>query len=121
MMKNITAILLLMFVAQACYYDNVEELYPVPPSCDTTNVTYLGTVWPIIDNNCTVCHSGSTPSGNVSLTDYNEIAAAAESGLLMGTIRHDPGYSPMPKGGGSLSDCEITQLQIWVDEGTPDN
>ena len=75
--KLILLILVIVGMIQSCYYDNEEELYPVPSPCDTTNVTYTQSVWPIISNNCTNCHSGSTPSGNISLENYDEIAAAA--------------------------------------------
>lgn len=121
LMKYATVVVLLIFVMQSCYYDNVEELYPIPSACDTTNITYSENVWPVINDNCTVCHSGSAPSGNISLTNYEEVAAIAANGKLMGAINHENGYSPMPKGGGSLSDCELTQFQIWVDEGYPNN
>lgn len=105
----------------SCYYDNVEELYPQAPLCDTTNVTYSGTVWPIVNNNCTACHSGGFPSGNVSLSNYDEVAAAAANGSLLGTIRHENGWSPMPKGGGKLADCDINKIETWVNAGTPNN
>ena len=105
----------------SCYYDNYQELYPQQDSCDTTNVTFSGYVWPVINSNCTGCHSSSVPSGNVSLSNYNEIVTAAANGSLMGTIRHEAGYSPMPKGGGKLTDCEIKKLEIWIADGTPDN
>ncbi len=109
------------FTVSSCYYDNYQELYPQQGSCDTTNVTFSNDVWPVINGTCTGCHSGSAPSGNVSLSNYSEIAAAAGNGSLMGTIRHEAGYSPMPKGGGKLTDCEIKKLEIWIANGTPDN
>jgi len=40
---------------------------------------------------------------------------------LMGTIKHEAGYSAMPKNGMQLSDCKITQTQKWIDDGTPNN
>ena len=105
----------------SCYYDNVEELYPQVPECDTTNVTYSNDVWPVIEGNCTSCHSSGSPSGNVSLSNYHEIVAAAQNGSLLGTIRHEDGWSPMPKGGGKLPECDIRNIETWVNAGTPDN
>lgn len=109
------------FVLHSCYYDNLEDLYPQAPACDTSNVTYSNTVWPIINGNCTSCHSGGFPSGNVSLSNYNEIATAANNGSLLGAIRHENGWSPMPQGGGKLPECDIAQIETWVNAGTPDN
>jgi hypothetical protein len=114
-------VLLLIFGIQACYYDNTEELYPMEPDCDTTNVTFSGDVWPVINSNCIICHSGSAPQGNVSLENYQDIVTAANNGSLLGVIRHDDGWPEMPKGGGMLPECDITKIEIWVEEGTPNN
>jgi mono/diheme cytochrome c family protein len=89
--------------------------------CDTINITFSSTVWPIVQNHCFGCHSGTNPSGGISLDNYNNVAAMANNGSLMGTIRHESGYSPMPKNGMQLSDCKITQIQKWIDNGTPNN
>jgi uncharacterized membrane protein len=89
--------------------------------CDTVNVTYSATVWPIIQNSCLGCHSGGSPSGGVSLADYSAIAAQAANGNLLGAIRHEQGYSPMPQNGAKLNDCTITQIEKWIENGSPNN
>jgi len=108
-------------VMHACYYDSVQQLYPTPIACDTTNVTYAADVWPVISANCTSCHSGAAPSGNIRLSNYDEIVVQANNGSLMGAINHEPGYSPMPKDGSQLPQCDITRIQIWINEGTPND
>ncbi len=110
-----------LFTLQSCYYDNMEDLYPDSSGCDTTNITYLQSVWPVLQSNCTGCHQGTAPSGNARLENYNDIVAVVENGKLMGTIRHESGFSPMPKGGNKLSDCDITKLEIWINKGYPEN
>ena len=105
----------------SCEYNNIEDLYPNPVSCDTTNVTYAADILPVLTSSCTSCHSGSAPGGNVRLETYDEIVAAANNGSLLGVIRHEPNWSPMPKNGAKFSDCYITQLEIWVKDGTPNN
>ena len=89
--------------------------------CDTTNVTFSGTVWPTLENNCVGCHSGNTPSGGILLTNYNEVVAIAVNGKLQGAINHQPNFSPMPKNGNKLSDCSIREIEIWIENGTPNN
>jgi len=123
MRRLFSALILLAFFfsLHSCYYDNVEELYPQAPACDTANVTYSATVWPIIETNCTGCHNAGFPSGNISLSNYDEIVAAVQNGSLLGTIRHENGWSPMPKGGGKLADCDIKKIETWVNAGTPNN
>ena len=90
-------------------------------NCDTVNVTYSGTVWPIIQNNCTGCHSGSTPSGNIRLESYSNVRTMAASGDLMGVITQSQGFIPMTQNGNKLSECKIIQTQKWIDDGMPDN
>lgn len=120
-------LLVCMISLTSCYYDNEEDLYPGDGQpCDTTNVTFSGTVFPVISANCTSCHSGAVPQGNISLVNYATISAQAKidpgnAGSLYGAISHNPGNSPMPKNGNKLTDCTIMQIKKWIDEGTPNN
>jgi hypothetical protein len=126
-MRFLFLTLILGSMVTGCYYDNEECLYPegtVP--CDTANVTFSGTIWPIINDNCVACHSGGTPSGNVSLENYDDISSAAQIepgnyGSLYGVMSWAQGNSPMPKNGEKLSDCILRQVEIWIENGTPDN
>lgn len=125
-MKNILIILALALLS-SCYYDSEEELYPNSGNdCDTSNVTYSGTIWPIINENCFVCHGGSAPQGNIHLNNYETISAqaaipAGQPGSLYGAISHNPGNTPMPYNGTQLSDCRILQVKVWIDAGRPNN
>jgi hypothetical protein len=84
--------------------------------CDTINpVTFSKTIWPIIQTSCTGCHSGTTPSGNIPLTSYNNVATVASSGLLIKSLK-GTGVPRMPVGG-SFSLCRIRQFEIWVKNG----
>ncbi len=89
--------------------------------CDTLNVTFSSSVWPTLSTNCVGCHSGTDPSGNVIITDYNSVVALANNGSLLGVIKHEGNYSPMPKNGQKLSDCKIAEFKIWIEDGTPNN
>lgn len=89
--------------------------------CDTTNVTFSGNVFPIIQNNCTGCHSGATPSGLIDLTSHMNIKVMADNGRLLGSINHDAGFVPMPRGGNKLQACQIDQVRIWIGGGALNN
>jgi mono/diheme cytochrome c family protein len=90
-------------------------------NCDTIVFTYSGAVKGIMQNNCVACHAGSLKNGGVDLSTYNGVKSAAVAGTLIGTISHASGYLPMPQGGDKLSDCNITQIQKWIDSGTLNN
>ena len=117
------SILLLIVGVQACYYDNEEDLYPISneTGCDTTAISYSQFVSTLISQHCLACHSGSTPSGNISLASYDDIKALAQNGRLMGVLRHDAGFSPMPKGSNKLPDCDIKKVAAWIGDGAKNN
>jgi hypothetical protein len=124
-MKNAKILLSALFIAAvfsttSCKYNNQETLYP---KCDTTTVTYTGTIVPILQSNCYRCHgtSSNTGSGGIILQDYNVLKGFAADGRLYGNAAHLPGYIPMPYDGGKLSDCDLAKLKNWVDKGYPNN
>ena len=121
-MKRLTILLVTLVIFSlffvSCYYDNAEALYPtLNTSCDTTNVTYSGTLVPILNDNCTGCHSGPNPSGSISLTSLAGLQVQASSGLLMNSLK-GTGVPIMPPSG-SLPPCKIEQFQIWIRIGMP--
>ncbi len=124
-MKSATLIGLLAFLFSSCYYDSEEFLFPDinPETCDTTNVTFSGTIQPVLQSVCYRCHSSSNSSqgGSIKLEDYADVKLRADDGSLFGSISHASGYSPMPKGGGKLDDCTLAWFYIWIDSGSPDN
>lgn len=90
-------------------------------SCDTTNVTYSGVIKPMLDHYCTGCHSGASPSGNITLTSHADVQAVALNGKLLGAVSWSNGYQKMPKGGARWSACNINKLQNWIEHGAPNN
>ena len=109
-----------VFVLPSCKYNNQETLYPV---CDTMQVTYSGTIVPILKDNCYRCHGTTTNTGSsgIILEDYNVLKGYAADGRLYGNVAHLPNYIPMPYDGGKLSDCDINKIKSWVDKGYPTN
>jgi mono/diheme cytochrome c family protein len=125
MLLALLALLALALLA-GCYYDNEEELYPDDPNatCETANVTFSGTVQPIINQNCAYsgCHGGTPPlPGGYNLETYAGVQGIANSGRLLSTIRHESGFSAMPKNLPKLPDCSINQIAAWVSAGAPNN
>jgi cytochrome c5 len=105
---------------QSCYYDKESELYPVA-TCDTALVTYSQTIVPIMSANCNVCHSTAVASGGVITDNHADLSTVAANGQLEGAVNHLNGFSPMPKGGSKLSDCNLSKIHIWVRNGSPNN
>lgn len=110
----------LMLVISSCYKDNEEDLYP-DTGCNTANVSFAQTVWPVLNNNCVSCHNGPGASGGIRLGNHSEVVAAIDGGRFLGAIRHESGFSAMPQGGNKLSDCNISQIEAWIAQGKLNN
>lgn len=112
---------LCILFTSGCYYDVEEELYPIS-NCDTSNVTYSGTITAIINSYaCLSCHSGSNPSGGFSLEGYNNVKAKVNDSRLFGAINHLPGFTPMPYSLPKMNQCDINKVKAWIDAGAPNN
>jgi len=118
----------LCVVVCSCSRDNEATLYPAQPkpgssSCDTNNVSFVATVKPILSQNCALvgCHTGPYPTGGYSLDSYTGAKSIVLSGRLIGAITHTVGYTPMPKNGIMLNDCQIGEIVSWVNQGSQNN
>lgn len=89
--------------------------------CDTALYTFSGAVNPILTASCLGCHSGSGASGGIDLTTYSGVLAVVNNGKLLGSIKHQAGYVAMPQGTSQLSDCNIAQIEKWINSGAPNN
>lgn len=116
----ICALVIAGLFQSACYYDIEDELYP--NGCNTTNVSYNDNIVLILDRYaCSSCHDSQSQQGGVNLDGYENILNYIDNGRLMGSIRHEPGYEPMPLGGARMSNCDISKFQAWIDAGAPNN
>ncbi|GMT46382.1 MAG: hypothetical protein IEMM0006_2214 [bacterium] len=91
----------------------------VDTTCDTTRVTFVGNVAPILQKYCDGCHNSSNPLGGIDLTNPSQLALLSGNGSLLGAIRQKSGYIPMPLGGNKLSNCDIETIAIWIRDTTP--
>ena len=88
--------------------------------CDTTNVTYALSIEPIMESKCMGCHSGSSPQGGLSLSNYAEISSEALFGDVLATVQHANGVTAMPYNSAQLPQCEIDLIRIWIENGAPE-
>ncbi|HEU4471685.1 MAG TPA: hypothetical protein VFR58_11410 [Flavisolibacter sp.] len=119
-MSRISAfgIMLCVLFAAGCSSDNEEDL---TPTCNTSNVTFSGTITGLINQySCLNCH-GNNPSAPFSLVSYANVKAKVDDGRLFGAINHSTGFSPMPKGLPKMSQCDINKVKAWIDAGAPNN
>lgn len=89
--------------------------------CDTTNFAFSTAIQPLINKNCIGCHNATTTSGGIRLDSYASVKSVADNGSLYGAVSHQLEYSPMPKGGNQLPECNIIQIRKWIEAGAPND
>jgi hypothetical protein len=124
MKKLLVLILVTIPFVNGCYYDNFEEIHPVlNETCDTTGtITYTNTVAAILTSKCgsgdISCHKAGN-TADIVLDSYVELNNYVLDGSFIGSILHQTGFKPMPKGGGTLDNCNIQKIQAWLNRGNP--
>lgn len=89
--------------------------------CDTSFITYSQTIVPILQTNCLGCHANASTGGGILLNTYSAVFDQAKSGMLLNSVQWTGGISPMPKNGNQLDDCSIKAMEIWINNGAPNN
>lgn len=105
----------------SCYYDKEDKLYAeyyANKICDTVNISFAGSIQPILDAKCatTGCHApGGTGPGD--FTGYTDTKLKVDNGSFENRtlVRKD-----MPPTG-PLTSCELKKMQEWVDAGALNN
>lgn len=86
--------------------------------CDTTLFTYSGAITKIINTNCIACHNTGS---NVLLNSYTSVKALVDNSRLIGALKHQNGYQPMPSSNSFLSDCDMKKINKWIAAGALNN
>jgi hypothetical protein len=94
-----------------------EDETPDDPVAKTT----YADVSTLLNSSCAIsgCHADSSQVG--SLEGYADAKAFAEFGRLLGAIKHEAGFSPMPKNGTKWSDADIAKIEAWINDGYLEN
>ena len=96
------------FDDESCEYDTVD--------CTEVETYYTENVAPILESNCTGCHSGPTPRAGLSLDSYSVVFIAIKSGEVWDRVNRDQGTNGfMPNGGTKLSDANLEILQTFFE------
>ncbi|MFM7667689.1 MAG: hypothetical protein ACKO7D_05815 [Bacteroidota bacterium] len=111
-MKIIYLTLFLIPFIWGCKKDKVQN-YPNANCSDT--VSFNNEILPLIQNNCTGCH---TNQNGYTFTNHANISF--HSTAIIGSMRNI-GYQLMPKGGPALQDSIIQRMECWVKQGKLNN
>lgn len=98
----------------ACKKDKADD-------CNPKDVSYAKEVFKLLESKgcySNGCHSGLDP---VPLSNYLALKVVIDANRLLGALKHQAGFSPMPKDRVKLSDCEIKTIETWIKEGAKNN
>ena len=116
-LKKIINVALFMCISFSGCEKNVEEdLEDKKDDCTEVETYYTENVAPILESNCTGCHSGPTPRAGLSLDSYSVVFIAIKSGDVLDRVNRDQGTNGfMPNGGTKLSDANLDILQTFFE------
>ena len=112
------SLLYIIFLQLSCRHD------PITPFEDAPSISFSKDVLPVLISNCT--QSGCHGSKEFALNNYNDImshvtAGKAHSSSLYSAITSNAGnVMPVPPNP-RLSDMQIKQIYIWIEQGAKDN
>lgn len=89
--------------------------------CDTVGLTYDADIQSLLAIYCVGCHSGVSPQNGADLSNYNSVVFNIIELEL--SVTHDTlsNGGPMPYLQAKLSDCKISKIKNWIDDGAPEN
>lgn len=116
-------IVLLALVASASILFSAcsDDAEPVEPdtnsntnTLDTAKVSYAIDIKPLLDGSCAFSGCHNTGSAVGSLATYASAKKFAENGRILGSIKHQSGYSKMPKNRTKLAADNIARIEKWI-------
>jgi hypothetical protein len=102
-------------IINSCSRDNEEDLFG--QDCNTEDVRYSTVIAAIMQAHCNSCHLPPAAPANVVTTNYSSLREIAINGRLLGAIKHQTGFVPMPYGMPKLDNCLILQIETWINAG----
>lgn len=103
----------------SCTFDNEEDLLR-SIICDTINIDYDDLTY-IFSGICADCHNSTfSYRPDIKMDSYENVLNSINTGLVLPAIKHT-GPFEMPYGLPMLSECEIRQIELWINAGMPEN
>ncbi|AYN01315.1 hypothetical protein [Chryseobacterium sp. 3008163] len=116
-MKKIIYITSLILFITSCESRTYEEISDNTPIAET--VRYQTDIKPIIDANCTVCHSAGGSASFQPWTNYNQVKTNIDN--IINRIQRPNGDPLKMPQGGSLSQNQINLFVKWKADGLIEN
>lgn len=90
-------------------------------NCVTVDMSFNNDIRPILQTYCIGCHGPVNPGGGYNFSNFSGVSVVVNNNKLLGSIRREVGFSPMPQGGAPLPQCSIDKITAWIAQGAKDN
>ncbi len=111
-----SAIIASILVACKSKKETVATAPVAPLDCSNKVLTYNTDIKSIIETNCSRCHNTNEKAG-YNFLKIEFVKKAALNGKLLGTIKHQEGFSKMPKMANKLDNISIDKIECWIKNG----
>ncbi len=103
----------------SCKKDKAPDIVPIESCVDT--VSFSQVVLPLIEQSCatTGCHDANTAQSGFNFSGHFNISVFSPS--MIGSIRHDASFVPMPFSAPKLADSLIQKIGCWIAQGKLNN
>lgn len=110
------------FLLISCGGDEVEIIPDNSLDCSNITATYSGEIKSIMDKNCATsgCHNNSTQANGIDLSTYDVVKSESTQNRFLGSIKHEGGFNPMPRGSSKLPNATIDMIACWIESGSPE-
>ena len=123
LLKTSAILVAILSIAIACGGNEEDTPAPTPtptptdPNCITESITYNSHIKAIVNANCATsgCHVSGT--GRANFTSYATLKAYADNGQIKQKVLVSKTMPP----NGSLSTCQLNQIEAWLNAGAPEN
>lgn len=89
--------------------------------CDPTQISFSNDIFPILKSYCVGCHGDNRADGGVNLSSHARILTVVNNGSLIGAMKREISFAPMPPLGSYVSNCRIAQIENWIAAGALNN
>lgn len=87
--------------------------------CDTADVRFSSTISSLLNTHCVACHNSNNASNGVQLDSYSAVVSEVNSGRLI-SVLNGTAYPQMPPSG-PLDFCSVRSIELWIQDGAPNN
>lgn len=118
-MKKISCIIFIFagLAFSSCKKDKVEDIDVDCPD----EISYASDIATILATSCNTsgCHNAAGGSAGFVFENHSQVSDNAT--MILNVIRHEAGFSPMPKFAAKLSDEQINKVACWIEQGKLNN